>query len=416
MVTTSAQRDPRGIVTPDAFEISDELLGTPLAAPRRRLLAWCVDLLVIGFLTLVTRSFALVLGVIAAIFFVRAGFKRTPVKGSVFGRAMRFSVGCLGVFIAALTAIVWSSCGLDFQGDSNDEDAFEVEAEGSVAGQIIGALTALGIRNAFEDAETIDDAEAAAVQLIEMADEMGIERAELRDFLSGAVPDDADWADEAAALFARLLEEGDAGAVAIAEAAALAAEVEAYTAEEALTAYAGVIAVVPEDSVARVREAALKRRLTELVAQDTLALLAERISDLERSNRRQQRDLERATSGLAEATSGGLFDWLWQFLDELGFGFGWATLYLTISLSAGQGQTVGKRLAGIRVVRLDGEPINWWTAFERAGGYAAGLATGLLGFAQVYWDSNRQAIHDRIVGTVVVRDGAEKVVDWESAL
>ena len=41
-----------------------------------------------------------------------------------------------------------------------------------------------------------------------------------------------------------------------------------------------------------------------------------------------------------------------------------------------------------------------------------GFATGLLGFAQIYWDSNRQAIHDRIVGTVVVRDGAKKVRDW----
>ncbi len=71
---------------------------------------------------------------------------------------------------------------------------------------------------------------------------------------------------------------------------------------------------------------------------------------------------------------------------------------------------------GIRVLRLDGEPITWWTAFERAGGYAAGFATGLLGFAQVIWDANRQAIHDRIVGTVVVLDGAEKVGNWREAL
>ena len=89
---------------------------------------------------------------------------------------------------------------------------------------------------------------------------------------------------------------------------------------------------------------------------------------------------------------------------------------MTVFLSWWNGQTVGKRMMGVRVVRLDGEPITWWTAFERAGGYAAGLATGLLGFAQVWWDANRQAIHDRIVGTVVVLDGAEKVTDWESAL
>lgn len=103
-------------------------------------------------------------------------------------------------------------------------------------------------------------------------------------------------------------------------------------------------------------------------------------------------------------------------MDELGFGFGWASLYLTVMLSWWKGQTVGKRLMKIRVLRLDGEPITWWTAFERAGGYAAGFATGLLGFAQIFWDANRQAIHDRIVGTVVVMDGAPKVQDWEKAL
>jgi uncharacterized RDD family membrane protein YckC len=85
-------------------------------------------------------------------------------------------------------------------------------------------------------------------------------------------------------------------------------------------------------------------------------------------------------------------------------------------LSATNGQTLGKRLLGIRVRRLDGQPLNWWVAFERAGGYAAGFATGLLGFAQVYWDANRQCIHDRIVGTVVVRDGAPRVRNWESVL
>ncbi|MDH3206613.1 MAG: RDD family protein, partial [Gemmatimonadota bacterium] len=100
---------------------------------------------------------------------------------------------------------------------------------------------------------------------------------------------------------------------------------------------------------------------------------------------------------------------------DLGFGFGWAALYMTVWMSVTNGQTLGKRLLGLRVVRLDGLPINWWVAFERAGGYAAGFATGLLGFAQIFWDANRQAIHDRIVGTVVIREGLDRVLDWESA-
>ena len=124
----------------------------------------------------------------------------------------------------------------------------------------------------------------------------------------------------------------------------------------------------------------------------------------------------REAAQVGRRSQAGLLGNLRGFIDELGFGFGWASLYLTFMLSWWKGQTVGKRLLGIRVLRLDGEPVTWWTAFERAGGYAAGFATGLLGFAQVYWDANRQAIHDRIVGTVVVREGAPKVTDWESAL
>ncbi|HEV2132119.1 MAG TPA: RDD family protein, partial [Longimicrobiaceae bacterium] len=87
-----------------------------------------------------------------------------------------------------------------------------------------------------------------------------------------------------------------------------------------------------------------------------------------------------------------------------GTSFGWSTLYFTLFLAVWRGQTPGKRLLGIRVVRLNGKPITWWAAFERFGGYAAGLATGLLGFLQIFWDRNRQAIHDKIMETVVVRE------------
>jgi hypothetical protein len=371
-----------------------------------------IDLVVIGFVTLVTRSFALVLGVVAAIFFIRAGFKRTPVKRSVFGRAMRFSVGCLGFFIAMITALVWSSCGIDFQGDGG-EDRADIAATidgGSVAGQIIGALATRGIMSAFEDIETIEEAEEAALQLIDLAEEIGIEPDDLSDFLTAAVPEGAPWIGEADALFTRLLGDDTDDLAGLEEAT----DVTGYTIDEALDAYAAVLATDPNQT--RSRRVALEARLAGVVAADTVEALTDRIAQLEETNRDQQRDLENTTAALTEATSGGVVGWLRGFIDELGFGFGWASLYLTVLLSWWKGQTVGKRLMGIRVVRLDGEPITWWIAFERVGGYAAGFATGLLGFAQVYWDANRQAIHDRIVGTVVVLDGAEKVGDWESAL
>ncbi len=89
--------------------------------------------------------------------------------------------------------------------------------------------------------------------------------------------------------------------------------------------------------------------------------------------------------------------------DALGIGLGWAALYFTVFSAWWNGQTPGKKLLGIRVVQLDGTPITLWEAFERCGGYAAGLATGLLGYIQVFWDPNRQAIQDKIAETVVIR-------------
>lgn len=117
-------RDPRNIITPDAFEVAEDLLGTPLATPSRRLFALLIDLAVVGFITLVTSDFSMVLGLVAAVFFIRAGFKRTPMKGRVFGRAMRFSVGCLGVFIGLVTAAVWGIFGFNsgFGGNGDDDD------------------------------------------------------------------------------------------------------------------------------------------------------------------------------------------------------------------------------------------------------------------------------------------------------
>ncbi|MND03597.1 hypothetical protein D3C83_234990 [compost metagenome] len=44
-------------------------------------------------------------------------------------------------------------------------------------------------------------------------------------------------------------------------------------------------------------------------------------------------------------------------------------------------------------------------AFTRYGGYAAGLATGSIGFLRLLWDPNLQAIEDKIAGTVVVKAG-----------
>ena len=89
-------------------------------------------------------------------------------------------------------------------------------------------------------------------------------------------------------------------------------------------------------------------------------------------------------------------------LHRVGVRFGWAIAYFSLLPFWWNGQTVGKRLFGLRVVQLTGSPLGLMTCFGRYGGYAAGLATGGTGLLQVLWDPNRQAVEDKLAHTVVV--------------
>lgn len=415
MAVPTGTRDPRTIVTPDAFEVSPDLLGFPLAPPRKRLVAMVIDLVIIGIITVVTSSFALVLGVVAAVFFVRAGFKRTEVKGSVFDRAMRLSVGCLGLVIGSVTMVIWAAVGFGGGGDGPDVTVTTPAGEIGGTSASFSELLSLGAGGfGLSTAENAEEAEEAMRVLASTTVGMGLPRSTIREQLLDNVPDEAPWADEAPDMVAAILDEyfESPPPPVTPTPTALTEEIASLSDEDLLLQYAAFLA----DGSDEVRGEALQRRLVEVVAADTLNTLDRRITELEDLSEGFREELMASVARLREATSGGLFTRLRDFVDELGFGFGWASLYLTVMLSWWNGQTPGKKLMRIRVLRLDGEPINWWTAFERGGGYAAGFATGLLGFAQVYWDANRQAIHDHIVGTVVVMDGAEKVGNWEEAL
>lgn len=115
-------------------------------------------------------------------------------------------------------------------------------------------------------------------------------------------------------------------------------------------------------------------------------------------------DLEDRNDDLQEALDDPSFlRTLRTLAGDFGLTLGWIGVYFTLVLAWWGGYTPGKRLVGIKVVRLDGRPITLWNAFERFGGYAAGLVTGLVGFAQVLWDPNRQGVQDKIAGTSVIR-------------
>jgi uncharacterized RDD family membrane protein YckC len=80
---------------------------------------------------------------------------------------------------------------------------------------------------------------------------------------------------------------------------------------------------------------------------------------------------------------------------------------------ARNGQTLGKQALGIRVVRLDGQPMNYrtstlreWVAkilvFQIAAAFVLGIAT-LVDDLWPLWDKRNQSLHDKLATTVVMR-------------
>lgn len=138
--------------------------------------------------------------------------------------------------------------------------------------------------------------------------------------------------------------------------------------------------------------------------------LATRVKELEKIAAKLEQDLEEKGAALEASTesrddsdeAASPLAWIKGLLNDLGLGFGWAAFYFTVFTAWFDGQTLGKKLFGIRVIHLDATKISLWDAFGRYGGYAAGFTTGLLGFFQIYWDANRQAIQDKISATVVI--------------
>lgn len=78
-----------------------------------------------------------------------------------------------------------------------------------------------------------------------------------------------------------------------------------------------------------------------------------------------------------------------------------------------RGQTPGKQLLGIRAMKDNGEPSRWGRTFLREF-VVKRIIFGLLAAITLYivwlldnlwplWDRDRQALHDKVAGTVVVR-------------
>ena len=67
------------------------------------------------------------------------------------------------------------------------------------------------------------------------------------------------------------------------------------------------------------------------------------------------------------------------------------------------GQTLGKMVTGLRIVKIDGtSPSIGAIAFRQTGGYFLTLASAGLGFFTSVFSSKGRALHDYLSGTVVI--------------
>ncbi len=360
--------DPRAIITADAFSVDPQLLGKALAPPRRRAVALLIDLMLVGLVTVLTSGFWFVLGVVVAVFFFSRARQRG--KGDRMSTVFRLFLG--GMAMIALLMTITTFVGLRLLSDRIDEDA----ATGLVF-TTLGDTIPIDLPGGLNDAlprlsegvqivmgESPEEVVEQATRLARRLEETGT-LDEVEEVLAELIPDEV----------------GGVDGVGVGE-----SELTSDTAVEAAA-----------------REAERERAEVMALAADTITQLQDRLDQSEKDLERTEAELEGARA------STGLFGWLADRADSFGFGLGWWTMYFAVLMPRMKGQTPGKRAMGIRVVRLDGQPVTWWHAFERAGGYTAGLATGLLGFAQIYWDPNRQAIHDKIAGTVVTLDRTAKL-------
>lgn len=75
-----------------------------------------------------------------------------------------------------------------------------------------------------------------------------------------------------------------------------------------------------------------------------------------------------------------------------------------------RGQTPGKMVVGIRVIRTDGSSLTLSRALVRYVGYIVCSLTLFIGFIWLVFDSHKQGLHDKIADTYVIKLPVKEVI------
>jgi uncharacterized RDD family membrane protein YckC len=68
------------------------------------------------------------------------------------------------------------------------------------------------------------------------------------------------------------------------------------------------------------------------------------------------------------------------------------------------GQTIGKMIFGLRVIRTGGQPLSFSRALARALGYILSAIPIFLGFLWVAFNPDKRSWHDALTDTMVIRE------------
>lgn len=346
--------ETRQILTPFAFKIDNSLFGLPLARPWKRGAALLIDLLLIAMLAETPGE---VLAIVVAITFYRLGSRKKQ-NGGAFKRFVKVFLRIIAAFI--LFVVVLSGFGHvasyvdNFSGNNKakpkvvDSTLSIDEAETKEALVVAGLVTKAVISAQNSECKEQDCWYELISGELKDISKTNLSQEELRNISDSIVKELDISASEKKQLESQLRKDIDA---------------------------------IPAKQLTKEDSNELKRN--------------EEVQVPEAPNEKKKDNKQKSTvyKGL---------EWFKGIVDDLGLSFGWAAFYFSVFTSMWKGQTPGKKLLKIKVVQLNGTPLSFWDSFGRYGGYGAGLATGLLGFLQIYWDPNRQAIHDKVSATVVV--------------